>query len=63
MTPITFDTSITYRLAIDHQAALREEAALERATHSESRSARPLPPTRGPLSALRRRLAGSPSFA
>ena len=63
MTPIMFDTSITYRVAIDHQAALREEAALERATHNESRSDRPLPPTRGPLAALRRRLAGSPSFA
>lgn len=63
MTPTTFDTSITYRIAIDHQAALREEAALAHATHSESRSGRPLPPTKGPLAALRRRLAGSPSFA
>ena len=63
MTPTDLDTSSTYRIAMDHQAALREEAAQARAVHSETRSGRQLPPTRGPLAAIRRRLAGSASFA
>ena len=63
MTPTAFDTSITYRIAMDRQAALREEVAQARAVQTETRSGQPLPPTRGPLAALRRRLAGSASFA
>jgi hypothetical protein len=61
-TPTTFN--ITYRIATDHQAVLRDEAAQAHATQSHHRrSGEPLPPTRGPLSTLRRRLAGTASFA
>jgi hypothetical protein len=63
MTPFTFDPGITYRIAIEHQTALREEAANEQAARQLSRNDRPLPPTRGPLAALRRRLADGPTFA
>lgn len=64
MTPTTFHADMTYRIATDRQAALRQEAAQVRATQiDDSRMGEPLPPTRGPLAALRRRLAGAASFA
>ncbi len=64
MTSTMIDTGTIYRMANDHQAALREEAAnLRAATLNDRRTGAPLPPTRGPLAALRRRLAGSPAFA
>jgi hypothetical protein len=64
MTPTANSTDTLYRLAIDHQAGLRHEAARASATlNGDRRSAEPLPPTRGPLATLRRRLAGTASFA
>jgi hypothetical protein len=63
MTSTAIDTNFAYRTAIDHQAALRDEVAQARAFDGERRPGAPLPPTRGPLAALRRRLAGSPAFA
>ena len=55
---------VTYRIATDHQAALRRETAIEHITQTDGRpTSQPLPPTRGPLSTLRRRLAGALSFA
>jgi hypothetical protein len=57
-------SDITYRFATDHQASLRQEAAQAHATQiSDRRTGDPLPPTRGPLATLRRRLAGTVSFA
>jgi hypothetical protein len=64
MTATSTTFSITYRIATDHQAVLRDEAAMARATQMNHRgTGEPLPPTRGPLSTLRRRLAGTASFA
>jgi hypothetical protein len=64
MTPTMISTDVTYRIATDHQAALRHEVAQARATQiDDRRMGDPLPPTRGPLAALRRRLAGAASFA
>ena len=58
------DTRSLYGIATDRQAALRHEAATAHATFASDRPTRqPLPPTRGPLAAFRRRLAGSVSFA
>ena len=55
---------VTYRIASDHQAGLRREAAQAHATQiSDRRTNGPLAPTRGPLATLRRRLAGTVSFA
>jgi hypothetical protein len=64
MTPTTNALDLTYRFASEHQAALRQEAVLAHATQiGDRRSGEPLPPTRGPLAALRRRLVGAISFA
>ena len=64
MTPTMISTDVTLRIASEHQAALRNEAAQARATRIDDRRIDdPLPPTRGPLAALRRRLAGAASFA
>ena len=64
MTATMIDTATTFRFATDHQAALRQETATAHAMQANDRpSRRPLPPRRGPLAALRRRLAGSASFA
>ena len=64
MTPTTFHAETTYRIATDRQDALRQEAARAHATQIRDRSAgEPVPQTRGPLAALRRRLAGAVSFA
>ena len=64
MTATTTTFEITYRIATDHQAHLRDEATQARATvMNHGRTGEPLPPTRGPLSTLRRRLAGTASFA
>lgn len=58
------DTDVAYRFATDHQDALRDEASRHRATAlADRRAGQTLPPTRGPLAALRRRLAGTPAFA
>jgi hypothetical protein len=62
MTPTTMDTDL-YRTAVSHQADLRNEAAQMRALVGGRRNGEPLPPTRSPLAALRRRLAGAASFA
>lgn len=60
----TIHPEITYRIATDHQAALRRESAIAHATPTiDGRAGEPLPPTRGPLSTLRRRLAGAVSVA
>jgi hypothetical protein len=64
MTPTTISADITYRIATEHQAALRHEIAQARASQvDDRRTGESLPPTRGPLAALRRRLAGAASFA
>jgi hypothetical protein len=64
MTQNLISTDIAYRIATEHQAALRREVAQARATQTnDSPMGEPLPPTRGPLAALRRRLAGAASFA
>lgn len=64
MTPTTFHADMTYRIAIDRQAALRHEAAQARASQISDRpEGEPAPQMRGPLAALRRRLAGAVSFA
>ena len=64
MTSSMISTDTAYRIASEHQAALRREAAQARATQTDDhRMGETLPPTRGPLAALRRRLAGAPSFA
>jgi hypothetical protein len=64
MTPTTFHAYTTYRIATDRQAAFRHEAALARATQINDRQTeQPVSPKRGPLAALRRRLAGALSFA
>ena len=64
MTPTTFHADTTYRMATDRQAALRQEAAQAHATQINDRpTGEPVPQTRGPLAALRRRLAGAVSFA
>jgi hypothetical protein len=63
MNPIINSTS-AFRIISDRQATLRDEAAQSRAIVDRWRVAdAPVPPTRGPLAALRRRLAGFPSFA
>ena len=62
MTPTTMDTDL-YRIAVNHQADLRNESAEMRALVVGRRNDEPLPPTRSPLAALRRRLAGAASFA
>ena len=62
MTPTTIVTDL-YRTAVDHQADLRNESAQLRAALANHRSGDTLPPTRSPLATLRRRLAGSASFA
>jgi hypothetical protein len=57
-------TSVAFHIAVDRQAALRHEAAQAHAHQSgNGRTGDSLPPTRGPLAALRRRLAGAASFA
>jgi hypothetical protein len=64
MTPTTFHSDVTYRIATDRQVALRQEAAQAHATQIDDRpTAEPAVQTRGPLAALRRRLAGVASFA
>lgn len=65
MTQSMISTGVAYRIASDHQAALRREAAQARVTQTDDshQMSEPLPPTRGPLAALRRRLAGAASFA
>jgi hypothetical protein len=64
MTPNTFHPETTYRIATDRQAALRHEAAQAHATQIKGRpTEQPVSPKRGPLAALRRRLAGALSFA
>lgn len=64
MTSTMIATDVTLRIASEHQAALRNEAARARATRVDARRIDdPLPLTRGPLAALRRRLAGATSFA
>ncbi len=64
MTFTMIDTRTAYGIATDHQAALRQAAARAHATRAnELRTSEPLPPTRGPLAAIRRRLAGTASFA
>lgn len=64
MTPTTFHAETTYRIATSRQAALRQEAAQAHAVQSVDRPAdAPMPPTRGLLATLRRRLAGAASFA
>ena len=64
MTQSMISTDVAYRIATDHQAALRREVAEARANQiDDSRMSEPLPPTSGPLAALRRRLAGAASFA
>ena len=64
MTSTLIDTRSLYRIATDRQSALRHEAATAHSALATDRPTRqPLPPTRGPLAALRRRLAGSASFA
>ena len=64
MTATMISADVTYRIASEHQAALRREVAQARAPPiDDSRMGEPLPPTRGPLAALRRRLAGAASFA
>lgn len=64
MTPTATAMDITLRIATDHQAALRQEAARANLTQMDDRrTGEPLPPTRGPLATLRRRLAGAMSFA
>jgi hypothetical protein len=62
MTPTTMDTDL-YRTAVSHQADLRNESARARAILGDRRSDESLAPTRSPLAALRRRLAGAASFA
>ena len=57
-------TDVIYRIASDHQASLRQEGAQAHTTQSrDRRTDGPLAPTRGPLATLRRRLAGTVSFA
>ena len=64
MTCTLIDTRSLYGIASDRQSALRREAATAHAAFASDRPTRqPLPPTRGPLAALRRRLAGTTSFA
>jgi hypothetical protein len=64
MTQNLISTDVAYRIASEHQAALRREVAQARATQTDSSQiGEPLPPTRGPLAALRRRLAGAAAFA
>ena len=64
MAPTTFHADITYRIATERQAALRQEAAQAHASQINDRSAvEPATRMRGPLAALRRRLADAVSFA
>jgi hypothetical protein len=64
MTPTSNSIDTMYRIATDHQADLRHEAATANATlNGARRSVETLPPTRGPLATIRRRLAGTASFA
>jgi hypothetical protein len=64
MTQNMISADVAFRIASDHQAALRREVAQARATQTDdSRTGEQLPPTRGPLAALRRRLVGAAAFA
>jgi hypothetical protein len=64
MTATMISTDVILRIASEHQAGFRDEVAQARATRiDDRRTGAPPPLTRGPLAALRRRLAGAASFA